>query len=67
MARTTETITSRLEKLSDAAASALARDQMTDAQSYVVAMRQILEAHPRVKDAKVWREIHSIHAERCGA
>ena len=67
--KTTKTTdqTARLEKLSNIAASAIARDQIDRAQAATVSMRMVLEAHPEVPRWADWMEIHDAHAEACGA
>lgn len=64
---TTQTTTDRLETLSNAAASALARENLPAAQAATVGMRHVLEAHPRVRNAAAWWAIHDANAEQCGA
>jgi hypothetical protein len=60
------TTTARLERLSNAAASAIARGQRDLAQAATVGMRHILEAH-RVPSKRTWWELHDHYAEQCGA
>jgi hypothetical protein len=55
----TKTITTRLETLSAKASSAMARGLPTEI--YAVGMRQILEAHPKVRRARTWHEIAAMY------
>lgn len=63
----TQTITSRLETLSNVASSHLARGNKDQAEAAIVGLRHVLEAHPKVKHAKTWREIVEANEEQCAA